>query len=43
VLHQYVITAPARQALVCGYALLPETQARAAAATIASHCLQQPG
>ena len=42
VLHQYAITAPARQALVCGYALLPETQAPAAAATIASHCLRQP-
>ena len=44
VLHQYTITASARQALVCGYALLPETQATAAAAIIAAHCPhQQPG
>jgi GntR family transcriptional regulator/MocR family aminotransferase len=41
VLHQYTITASAHQALVCGYALLPETQAQAAAAIIASHSLHQ--
>jgi hypothetical protein len=32
VLHQYTVTALGRQALVCGYALLPETRAPAAAA-----------
>ena len=41
VLHQYTITASASQALVCGYALLPETQAGAAAAVIGSHALHQ--
>jgi len=37
VLSQYATTAITQQALVCSYALLPETQARAAAAVIASH------
>jgi GntR family transcriptional regulator/MocR family aminotransferase len=37
VLSQYATTPLPRQALVCGYALLPETQAPAAAATIAAH------
>jgi GntR family transcriptional regulator / MocR family aminotransferase len=36
VLGQYATAPLARQALVCGYALLPETQAPAAAAVIAS-------
>ncbi len=35
VLRQYTTTPLARRALVCGYALLPETQAAAAAAVIA--------
>lgn len=37
VLGQHTTTPLARQALVCGYALLPETQAPAAAAVIATH------
>lgn len=37
VLCQYATTPLARKALVCGYALLPVTQAPAAAAVIASH------
>ena len=37
VLSQYTTTAHTQQALVCSYALLPETQARAAAAVIATH------
>ena len=37
VLSQYTTTAHTRQALVCSYALLPETQARTAAAVIATH------
>ena len=40
VLSQYATTAITQQALVCSYALLPETQARAAAAVIASHTPQ---
>ena len=40
VLSQYAMTAITQQALVCSYALLPETQARAAAAVIASHTAQ---
>lgn len=37
VLGQYTVTPSARRALVCGYALLPQTQARPAAAVIAAH------
>ena len=37
VLSQYATTPLARRALVCGYALLPETQAAEASAVIASH------
>jgi hypothetical protein len=37
VLSQYATTAITQQALVCSYALLPETQAPAAAGVIASH------
>ena len=37
VLAQHTTTTHTRQALVCSYALLPETQARAAAAVIATH------
>ena len=36
VLGQYAAAPLARRALVCGYALLPETQAAAAAAVIAA-------
>jgi GntR family transcriptional regulator/MocR family aminotransferase len=36
VLGEYTTTPLARRALICGYALLPETQAGAAAATIAA-------
>ena len=38
VLHQYSTTPLARRALVCGYALLPETQAARAATVIAAEC-----
>jgi len=38
VLDQYTTTPLARRALVCGYALLPETQAAPAAAVIAAEC-----
>jgi GntR family transcriptional regulator / MocR family aminotransferase len=37
VLGQYTMTVLTQQALVCSYALLPESQAAAAAAAIASH------
>jgi GntR family transcriptional regulator/MocR family aminotransferase len=40
VLSQYSTTGLTQQALVCSYALLPETQAPAAAAVIASHTPQ---
>jgi GntR family transcriptional regulator/MocR family aminotransferase len=37
VLSQYATTSSSGRALVCGYALLPETQAPAAAAIVAAH------